>query len=42
MGIEEVSRAKREEVLPSAVAWGSFQVTPEQGFDCAAGVYLHG
>jgi hypothetical protein len=27
---------------PSVVASGSFQATPEQAFDCAAGVYLHG
>ncbi len=27
---------------PSVVASGSFLATPEQAFDCAAGVYLHG
>ena len=27
---------------PSVVASGSFLATPEQVFDCAAGVYLHG
>jgi hypothetical protein len=28
--------------MSSAVASGSFQAMPEQAFDCAAGVYLHG
>ena len=27
---------------PSVVASGSFLAAPEQAFDCAAGVYLHG
>ena len=27
---------------PSVVASGSFVATPEQAFDCSAGVYLHG
>jgi len=42
MGIEELLRAKREEILSSAVASGSFQAMPEQAFVCAASVYLHG
>ena len=27
---------------PSVIAVGSFLATPEQAFDCAAGVYIHG
>lgn len=31
-----------EKYALSLVASGSFEATPEQAFDCAAGVYLHG
>ena len=31
-----------EKYEPSVVASGSFQATPEEAFDCSAGVYLEG
>jgi len=31
-----------ERDAPLAITSGSFQATPEQAFNCAASVYLHG